>query len=144
MLGQRGMLPQPAGGQFRAGVQQTLDDHGHDEVALARGFGGRQAIETELAQGAEHGFDVAVGAGAFDPESLAGGDKGFAAQRAADDIDEGSGQMREVAESFVFDLPTDAKGAAEQLGGIDFVFVAASSGGYVNSTESRWNKAIIA
>ena len=138
------MLPQPAGGQFRAGVQQTLDDHGHDEGALARGFRGQQGFQAELAQGAEDGFDVTVGAGAFDEESLAGGDKGFAGEGAADDIGEGIGQVGEIAEGFVMDLLADAKGAAEQVGGIGFAFVAASSGGYVNSTESRWNKAIIA
>jgi hypothetical protein len=125
-------------------VQQTLDDHGHDEVALARGFGGQQAIEAELAECAEHGFDVTVGAGAFDEESFGSRDKGFAGQGAADDIDEGIGQVGEVAESFVFDLPADAKATAEQVGGIGFVFVAASSGGYMDSARSRWHKAIIA
>ena len=144
LLGQGGMLPQPGGGQFRTGVQQALDDHGHDEVALARGFGPQQAIEAELAQGAQDSFNVAVGAGALDAESLGGGDKGFAGERAADDIDEGIGQVGEIAEGFVLDLLTDAKGAAEQVGGIGFAFVAASSGGYVNSARSRRHKAIIA
>ena len=50
--------------------------------------------------------------------------------------------MREVAEGFVFDLRADAKGAAEQVGDIDFVFVAASSGGYMDSARSGRNKAI--
>ena len=144
LLGQRGMPPQPGGGQFRAGVQQPLDDHGHDEVAPARGFRGQQAIEAELAQAAEHGFDVTVGAGTLDPESLAGGDKGFAGERAADDIDEGIGQVGEVAEGFVLDLLADAKGATEQVGGVDLVFIAASSGGYVNSARPGRHKVIIA
>ena len=144
LLSQRGVAPQPRGGQFRAGVQQPLDDHGHDEVALARGFGGQQAFEAELAERTENSFNVAVGAGAFDQESFGGGHKGFAGERAADDVDEGIGQVGEIAEGFVFDLLAGAKGAAEQVGGIDFVFVAASSGGYMNRAGSRWHKAIIA
>ena len=88
--------------KFRTGVQQTLDDHGRDEVALARGFRGQQAFEAELAQGAEHGFDVTAGAGALEQESLAGGDKGFAGERAADDSDQGAARVGEVAEGFAF------------------------------------------
>ena len=117
-------------------MQQALDDHGDDEAALARGLGGQQALEAELAQGGEHGFDVTVRAGAFDEESLGGRHKGFTGERAADDIDEGIGQVREVAEGFVFNLLADAKGAAKQVGGIDFAFVVASSGGYMNRTRS--------
>ena len=96
------MPPQPRGGQFRTGVQQTLDDHGHDEVALARGFRGQQAFEAELAQGAEHGFEVTVGGGSARAGKPGGRDKGFAGERAADDGDQGAGRVREVAESFAF------------------------------------------
>ena len=112
LLGQRGMPPQPGGGQFRTRVQQPLDDHGHDEVALARGFRGQQAFQAELAQGTEHGFDVPVGAGA------------------ADDADEGIRQVGEIAGGFVMDLLTGTKAAAEQVGGIGFAFVAVCSCGY--------------
>ena len=52
--------------------------------------------------------------------------------------------MGEVAEGFVFNLLTDAKGAAEQVGGIDFAFAVASGGGYMNRTRSRWHRDIIA
>ena len=45
--------------------------------------------------------------------------------------------MGEIAEGFVFDLFTGAKGAAEQVGGVDLVFVAASGGGYMDSARSR-------
>ena len=41
-------------------------------VNLTMPFRGQQALEAELAQGAEHGFDVTVGAEAFDEDSLAG------------------------------------------------------------------------
>ena len=87
---------------------------------------------------------MAVGTGALDQESLGGGDKGFAGERAADDVDESIGQVRAVAESFVFDLPTDANGAAEQVGGIGFALAVVSGGGYVDSAVSGINKDIIA
>ena len=90
-----------------------------------------------MAQGAEHGFDVTVGAGAFDEKGFAGGDKGFASEGAADEVDEGIGQVGEVAEGFVLDLLTDANRAAEQVGGINLIFVAAISCGYMNSARSR-------
>ena len=61
-------------------------------------------------------------------------------QRAADDVDEGSGQMGEVAEGFVFDLVADAEGAAEQVGGIGLALVVAFICGYMNGTGSRWYK----
>ena len=69
---------------------------------------------------------------AIDEEGWGGGDEALAGERAADDIDERVGEVGEVAEGFVFDLATEAEGAAEQVGGAGFAFIAASSFGYMN------------
>ena len=58
--------------------------------------------------------------------------------------DQGSGQVGEIAEGFMFDLPTDAYGAAEQVGGIGTALVAAFIYGYVNGTGSGCNKQLSA
>ena len=68
-----------------------------------------------------------------------GGEEGFAGERAAHDIDEGRGKMRDVAEGFVADLIADAEGAAEEVGLVDPAFVLAGSCGYMDSTNSRWH-----
>ncbi len=83
---------------------------------------------------------MSVGPGAFDEEGLRGGEEGFAGQGAADDVDQGSGQVGEIAEGFMFDLAADAYGAAKQVGGIGTALVVALSYGYVNGAESGWNK----
>ena len=87
LLGQRGVGPQPGGGQLGTGSEQAFDDQGHDQVALPRALGGEQPLEPQPAHGSQHGLDVALGPGAFDEEGLRGGDEGFAGQRAADDVD---------------------------------------------------------
>ncbi len=89
-----------------------------------------------MAQGAQHRLDVAVRQRAIDEEGLGGGDEALAGQRAADDIDERVGEVGEVAEGFVFDLAAEAEGAAEQVGGIGFAFIVASSCGYMNCSGS--------
>ena len=78
-----------------------------------------------------------MGSGAFDEEGFRGGDEGFAGEGAADDVDEGSGQVGEIAEGFMFDLLTDAAGAAEQVGGVGFALVVALIYGYMNGAGSR-------
>ena len=136
------MGPQPGGGQLGAGSEQAFDDQGHDQVALPRALGGEQPLKTQPAQGSQHGLDVALGPGAFDEEGLRRGDEGFAGQGAADDVDQGSGQVGEIAEGFVLDLLADAYGAAEQVGGIGTALVAAFIYGYVNGTGSGWHKSL--
>jgi hypothetical protein len=69
---------------------------------------------------------VAVGQGAFDLEGRGDGDEKLPGERAADDVDERGGQVREVAEGLVLNLFPDAEGAAEQVGGIGLALVVAS------------------
>jgi len=39
------------GGQLGTGIEQTFDDYGQDQIALAAGLGGDHAIQAELASG---------------------------------------------------------------------------------------------
>ena len=51
--------------------------------------------------------------------------EGFAAECKAHQLDDGVGQMGEIADGNVFDLAVLAVGASQQLGGVDAIFVAA-------------------
>ena len=83
------------------------------------------------------------GAGAQDLEGLGGGQDGFAAQGAADEVDEGVGEMGEVADGFLADLAVAAEGAAEQVSGVGAVLVAAGSSNHMNWVASAWHTSII-
>ena len=49
------------GGELRLRVDDAGDEQCEDEVAVAAGASGEQGGESELADGGEHGGDVAVG-----------------------------------------------------------------------------------
>ncbi len=77
---------------------------------------------------------MAVGVGAQDFEGVAGGDEGFAAQGAADHLDERAGQMGEVAEGLVLDLAALAIGLAQQMGLVNAALIPASRGNDMDGT----------
>ena len=85
----------------------------------------QQAVEAELLQGSEHSGDMAVGPRAGDLEQLIGGEQRLAAQGASDQLDDGVGEMGEVAEGLVLDLAVFAVGTSEQVGAVDAPLVAA-------------------
>ena len=72
-------------------------------------------------------------------KGFGGGEEGFAGESAANDVDEGSREVGDVAEGFVADLIADAEGAAEEVGLVDPAFVLAGRCGYMNSANSRWH-----
>ena len=80
-------------GQLGAGSEQARHDQSHATVSFRAAACAYQARETELLHGPEHHRHVAVGTGAQDGEAVIGRDEGFAPQSAADDLDEGWGQM---------------------------------------------------
>ena len=121
------------------GYSEAFGDHGHDEVALARGLGGEQRVQAQAMHGPEHGLDVAVGEIALDQESLRGGEELLAAEGAADEIDEVGRQVGDVAEGFVLDLGADAEGAAEEVGLVELALVGAGCGGHMNLACSGWH-----
>ena len=124
------------GGEFGACVDDTSDDHGDDEIALAGGGTGDEGMEAELVERTEDGGDVAVGVAAQATEGDLGIDEGLAFEGSADEIDDVVWEVGDVAESFVADLAVLAEGSAEEMGAVGFVFVAAGGGGYVDRAVS--------
>jgi hypothetical protein len=70
---------------------------------------------------------MAMGARARDLKGRGKRNKGLALQRAADDLDQGIGQVRQVAQGLVLDLAVLAVAAAQQAGAIDLVLVVTMS-----------------
>jgi hypothetical protein len=100
-----------------------------------------QRGEVEAAHGAEHRLDVAMRTRGDDLEALGGGHQGFAAQGTAHQVDDGVGQMGEVAERLVLDLGAVAEGSAQQVGGVDAAFVMARRGDDVDRSASAGHEA---
>jgi hypothetical protein len=139
-FGQSGGVPEPRGGELGARVQEAFGDHGHDEVALARGLGCQQQVEAEAAHGAEDGLDVAVGEIALHDKGLRSGKELLAGEGAANEVDEVGRQVGDIAEGFVLDLGADAEGAAEEVGLVDLAFVRTGCGGHMNLACSGWHR----
>ena len=83
LLGQRGDVPSPGGGELRGGVEEPLHDHGQHPVAFGRAFGGDEPVQAQ----SEQGIDVAVGEGAFDGEGVFGADEALALEDSAQGVD---------------------------------------------------------
>jgi hypothetical protein len=120
-------------------MQEALDQQGQHQITFAAGLGTEEGREFETAYGTQHSFDMTVRQRTEHAKGFGGGEKSFAGESAANDVDEGSREVGDVAESFVAHLIADAEGAAEQVGLIDPAFVPACSCGYMNSARSRWH-----
>ena len=70
--GRGGAVPEARGGELGGGMQQALGDHGEHGRALGRGGAVEQGGQAQAAQGLQHEFDMAVGAGADDGAGLVG------------------------------------------------------------------------
>jgi hypothetical protein len=116
-----------------------LDQHGEHQITFAAGLGTEELLELQAAHGTQYGLDMTVRQGTQHVKRFGGREERFAGERAANDVDEGSREMREVAEGFMLDLMADAEGAAEEVGLVDTAFVVAGRCGYMNSTRSRWH-----
>ena len=114
----RGLLGEASGGgQFGARVEDAGSDQGQHARALRGGDAGDGSVEAQLAQGAEHGGDMAVGQGAFDVEGTAEvGDGRAAAEQGAQPFDERGRPLGEVGEGAFFDFAGDAVGLAQEDG----------------------------
>jgi len=80
-----------------------------------------------------------MGQAVNDVEGLAGRNELFAGERAADEVDEGIGEMGDVAEGFMADLGADPEGATEEVGAIELIFVAAFGSGHMDAARSGWH-----
>ena len=107
----------PGGGELGARLDQARHEHRQHQIALTAAPACEQALHAQAPQRAEHRGDVAVGAGAHDLEHLVRGQQGFAAQHAAQLLDRGIGQMREVGEGALSHPAAVAVGLAQQDGG---------------------------
>jgi len=108
-----------SGSQFGGRIKDASDNHGDDQIALAAGMRVEEGFQLELAQGAEDGGDVTVGKRTDDVEVVWGkrADEGVASENLAESFDLGGGPVRQVGEGAVVNLPTLAKGLAEENGG---------------------------
>ena len=77
LLGQGGGVPEPGGGELRAGFDEPLRDHGQHEFAFTAGLGRDQRRDSELAHGAQDGFHMAMWARAGNGEGVLGADEPF-------------------------------------------------------------------
>jgi hypothetical protein len=59
-----------SGSEFGGGIKNAGDDHGEHQIALTAGRGVEDSVELEVTEGAEHGGDMAMGAGASDEEGV--------------------------------------------------------------------------
>src|SRR5208337_1697986 len=138
-FGKGAVVPEPCGGQFGSRMQEPFDQHGQHQIAFSARLGTEKGLEFETAYGAQHSFDMTVWQGTEHMKGFGGGEEGFAGESAANDVDEGSREVGDVAEGFVADLIADAEGAAEEVGLVDPAFVLAGRCGYMNSANSRWH-----
>lgn len=98
-------------------MEDAGDDHGADQISLARGGVGDELIEAEEAEGAEYGGDMAVRKGAGDGEGVAGTDQGLALEEAAEGVDLRLGPVGEIGDGALANLGAVANGLAEEDGG---------------------------
>ena len=105
------------GGELRLRVDDAGDEQGEDEVAVVAGAAGEQGSESELADGGEHGGDVAVGEAAEAGEGVIGMNELLAAEDASEGVDGGVGELGEVGEGSLLDARSIAEGLAEEDGG---------------------------
>jgi hypothetical protein len=89
--------------------------------------------------GQGHRLHMAVRPRARDLESLRQRHEGLALKRAANDLDQRLGQMREIAQSLVLDGPALAIAAPQQMRAIDLILVLARRGDDVGGTGTCWH-----
>ena len=98
-------------------MEQTFDDHGQHQIALAAGFGGNYGIQAEPANRPQESFDMAVGQSLLRGEQIMGRDEGFVAQQAAEGFDFFLRPIGEVGQGALAGLVAFAPALAEEDGG---------------------------
>ncbi len=103
------------GGELGCGIEDAADQQGEDQVAAAIVIRAEDAVETDVARGAERSGDVAVRQAADDGEGLTlGGDDRAALQHTAQTLDVGNGPVGEVAQRALTHLAAFAIALAQQ------------------------------
>jgi hypothetical protein len=105
--------------KFRGGCDESRDDHGDDEIAAAIARGSEDAIETDAAQRAENGRDMAVRQRAAQANGLfVGRQCDFAAfEQDAQTLDDFARPIGEIGDGAFFDFALVAEGLAQEDGG---------------------------
>ena len=124
-------------GELGCRIEDAVDDHGDDEVALAAGEGVEDGIELEEAQATKDSSDMAMREGTGDGEgsrqresrrrNKTGNSGAF--EDKAEGFDLLRGPMREVGDGAVFDFAVEAEGFTEEDGGGR---VAVGDGGHIH------------
>ena len=117
LLGQRGGMPPPGGGELRAGVQQPSHDHGQDPVALRRTLRGDEPVQPQTPGHGQHRFDMAMGEGAFDGERFLGTDQALSLEHPAKALDLLRGPVGEVGQGAFADPTAFAPAFSKQRRG---------------------------
>ncbi len=141
---QRGGVPPARGGQLRVRRDDARGHHRQHQLALARGLAAQQRREVQALHRQRHGVHMAVRGRADDLERLAQRHEGLALQRAANDLDQRLGQMRQVAQRLVLDLAVLAVAAPQQVRAVDLALVGARCGDDVSGSGSGRHAANIA
>ena len=106
------------GGELGTRFQHPGHDHRHRPVALGRALPGDEPLQAQSFERAEHGADVAVGAGAEDVEGVVEPRHGGAAlEQDTQALDQGGGPFGEIGQGAFFDFSAEAVGLAQQHGG---------------------------
>jgi hypothetical protein len=96
-----------------------LHDESQDKGALSGRLAGQESLQVELGAASEDGLDVTVGQGGDGANGFATGQEGLPLKRAADEVEEGFGQVRQVSQGTVLDLTVVAVGLAQQVTDVD-------------------------
>ena len=129
-------MPVSGVGQLGTGEEQTLGDHGDDQVAPVRGLGGDEIVHAELADHGQDGFDMAVGERAGDPKGVARRDEGLALEGALDEVDHRIGKMGQIPQGLMRDGRSLADGPSEQMGDVGLTVVDLLCRSHMNGAAS--------
>jgi hypothetical protein len=111
-------MERPGGSQFGAGIQNTGGDHRHAEITRTAGRRVKDGVQTELAEGADHSSDMAVGKRPQDLERVGWrGNGGSAFENLAQRGDLLGRPVGDIGESAVVNFAVFAEGLAQQDGG---------------------------
>ena len=110
-------MPEPGGGELGGGPQQALNDHGQQQVALARGLGVDQSGELQAADGFEDHLDMAMRKGAFDDEEFIRMDERDVLEDETESFDLVRGPLGEVGDGAFTDAFAFAPAFAQEDGG---------------------------
>ena len=102
---------------FETGIDQPLDDHGHHQIAFAAALGSDQALQIELADHRQDGFDVTVGERLLRGEQVLGRNQRLIAQHAAQGFDLVLGPIGEVGQGALAGFLALAPAFAQEDGG---------------------------